>query len=163
MKTTRKKVVKQKSNYTDNMLSKPYQLKTKCWADGCERQVVITNENCIKMLCHIHTTMLSSYTGNVTTKEKKPTGFPRGWKFMKEFVDAEKNVYHSGKLMPELKGTLEPTVIVKKSKQELKKKKEERQAKKETKALALFNKKKTALKKEKIKETKKRIYNEIFE
>ena len=41
----------------------------------------------------------------------KPTGRPRGWAFMKEFVDKEGNVFHKGKEKPELKGTLQPTVI----------------------------------------------------
>ena len=34
---------------------------------------------------------------------------PRGWHFMKEFVDSEKNVYYFGVIQPNLKGTLEPT------------------------------------------------------
>ncbi len=41
----------------------------------------------------------------------KPTGKPRGWAFMKEFVDKDGNVYHKGKEQPGLKGTLKPTVI----------------------------------------------------
>tara|TARA_B100001094_G_C18167066_1_gene792783 strand:- start:1259 stop:1726 length:468 start_codon:yes stop_codon:yes gene_type:complete len=40
-----------------------------------------------------------------------PTGRPRGWAFMKEFVDKDGNVYHKGKEQPDLKGTLKPTVI----------------------------------------------------
>jgi len=41
----------------------------------------------------------------------KPTGRPRGWAFMKEFVDKDGNVYHRGKEQPKLKGKLKPTVI----------------------------------------------------
>jgi len=41
----------------------------------------------------------------------KPTGRPRGWVFMKEYVDKDGNVYHKGKEQPKLKGTLKPTVI----------------------------------------------------
>jgi hypothetical protein len=41
----------------------------------------------------------------------KPTGHPRGWQFMKVYVDAEGNVYHKGTLQPKLKGTLPITVI----------------------------------------------------
>ena len=40
-----------------------------------------------------------------------PTGHPRGWQFMKEYVDAEGNVYHKGQVQPKLKGTLPPTTI----------------------------------------------------
>ena len=36
---------------------------------------------------------------------------PKGWKFMKEFVDADGNVYHKGVEQPGLFGTLHPTVI----------------------------------------------------
>ena len=39
------------------------------------------------------------------------SGKPRGWAFMKEFVDKDGNVYHRGKEQPQLKGTLKPTVI----------------------------------------------------
>ena len=39
----------------------------------------------------------------------KSTGRIRGWQFMKEFVDAQGNVFHKGKEQPKLKGTLEPT------------------------------------------------------
>ena len=38
-------------------------------------------------------------------------GRPRGWQFMKEFVDKDGNVFHKGKKQPKLKGTLEPTKI----------------------------------------------------
>tara|TARA_R100000664_G_C2686702_1_gene92441 strand:+ start:132 stop:605 length:474 start_codon:yes stop_codon:yes gene_type:complete len=41
----------------------------------------------------------------------KPTGRPRGWAFMKEYVDKDGNVFHKGKEQPKLKGTLKPTVI----------------------------------------------------
>jgi len=41
----------------------------------------------------------------------KPTGRPRGWAFMKEFVDKDGNVFHKGKEQLKLKGTLPPTVI----------------------------------------------------
>jgi len=41
----------------------------------------------------------------------KPTGRPAGWHFMNEFVDADGNVFHKGKEMPKLKGTLPPTKV----------------------------------------------------
>lgn len=44
-------------------------------------------------------------------EEKKSSGYPRGWKFMNEFVDKEGNVYHKGELQQELFGTLPPTEI----------------------------------------------------
>jgi hypothetical protein len=56
-------------------------------------------------------------------EEKKPTGYPRGWKFMAEFVDKEGNVYHKGELRTELFGTLPPTEIKENEKKTTKKKK----------------------------------------
>lgn len=44
-------------------------------------------------------------------EEKKPSGYPRGWKFMAEFVDKEGNVFHKGELQEHLFGTLPPTEI----------------------------------------------------
>lgn len=44
-------------------------------------------------------------------EEKKVTGYPRGWKFMNEFVDKEGNVYHKGELQQHLFGTLPPSEI----------------------------------------------------
>ena len=47
---------------------------------------------------------------------KKKTGRPAGWHFMNEFVDKDGTVYHKGKEMPELKGTLPVTVVKPKKK-----------------------------------------------
>ena len=49
-------------------------------------------------------------------KSYVPTGRPMGWHFMKEFVDKDGNVFHTGKEQPKLKGTLEPTAVVKRKK-----------------------------------------------
>jgi hypothetical protein len=46
-------------------------------------------------------------------EEKKPSGYPRGWKFMVEFVDKDGNVYHKGELQDHLFGKLPPTEIKK--------------------------------------------------
>ena len=48
-------------------------------------------------------------------------GRPRGWQFMKEFVDPQGNVFHKGKEQPELKGTLQPTKIDRTPKKKLSK------------------------------------------
>ena len=44
------------------------------------------------------------------------TGRPSGWHFMNEFVDKDGTVYHKGKEMPELKGTLPITIVKPKKK-----------------------------------------------
>ena len=41
----------------------------------------------------------------------KPTGRPPGWHWMTEFVDKDGNVFHRGKEMSKLKGTLKPTKV----------------------------------------------------
>ena len=48
--------------------------------------------------------------------KKVKTGRPSGWHFMNEFVDKDGTVYHKGKEMPELKGTLPVTVVKPKKK-----------------------------------------------
>ena len=45
------------------------------------------------------------------TPRYKPTGRPKGWQWMKEYVDKDGNVFHKGKEQPKLKGTLPATVI----------------------------------------------------
>jgi len=45
------------------------------------------------------------------TVSYKPTGRPAGWHWMKEFVDKDGNVFHKGKEVPKLKGTLPSTKI----------------------------------------------------
>ena len=68
------------------------------------------------------------------------TGRPSGWHFMNEFVDKDGTVYHKGKEMPELKGTLPITVV--------KPKKKAKRRSQEEILLARQAEKKAALKKE---------------
>jgi hypothetical protein len=74
-------------------------------------------------------------------KSYQPTGRPPGWHFMSEFVDKDGNVFHKGKEMKKLKGTLKPTKITSKPK-----KKTRRRTKDEI-YLARHELKKAALKK----------------
>ena len=67
-----------------------------------------------------------------------PTGRPMGWHFMKEFVDKDGNVFHKGKEIKKLKGTLPVTKI--------ERKKIKRRTKEQI-LIARHNKKKAALKK----------------
>ena len=68
------------------------------------------------------------------------TGRPSGWHFMNEFVDKDGTVYHRGKEIPELKGTLPITVV--------KPKKKTKRRSQEEILLAREAEKKAALKKE---------------
>ena len=67
-----------------------------------------------------------------------PTGRPAGWHWMTEFVDKDGNVFHKGKEVPKLKGTLPITKI--------KRKKIKRRTKEQI-LIDRHNKKKAALKK----------------
>ena len=76
------------------------------------------------------------------------TGRPSGWHFMNEFVDKDGTVYHKGKEMPELKGTL-PITIVKPKKKTKRRSQEEillaREAKKKEELKKEFQKQKDLL------------------
>ena len=45
------------------------------------------------------------------SKSYKPTGRPAGWHWMSEYVDKDGNVFHKGKEVKKLKGTVPPTKI----------------------------------------------------
>ena len=59
---------------------------------------------CWKCVCQI--TPPPEIKGGYVSK-----GRPRGWQFMKEFIDKDGNVFYKGKEQPQLKGTLKPTKI----------------------------------------------------
>ena len=54
-----------------------------------------------------------------------PTGRPPGWHFMAEFVDKDGKVFHKGKEMPKLKGTLKPTKVSRPKKKKIKRRTKE--------------------------------------
>ena len=89
----------------------------------------------------------------------KPTGKPRGWAFMKEYVDKDGNVYHKGIEQPKLKGTLKPTVIKPKPKKPKLSKSQKARIKAD--ALARIHMLKKELGKAKFKKDIKRINSEI--
>ena len=72
---------------------------------------------------------------------------PKGWHWMKEFVDKDGNVFHKGKEMPKLKGTLSPTKI-KKTVQKKKKEKKKESFEKKINMMAKEYKQKQKLKRE---------------
>lgn len=72
---------------------------------------VLVDESSKAVLCWKCTAIMTP-----PPEEKKISGYPRGWKFMSEFVDKDGNVYHKGELQPELFGTLQPSEIKESSK-----------------------------------------------
>jgi hypothetical protein len=87
------------------------------------------------------------------------TGRPRGWAFMKEYVDKDGNVYHRGKEQPKLKGTLEPTVIKPKTPKKRLTKSQKHRLRAD--ALAKIHKLKKDLSKAKYKKDVRKISSEI--
>ena len=75
----------------------------------------------------------------------KSTGRPRGWRWMKEFVDKEGNVYHKGVEQPKLKGTRPVTDVAAIKKRQVANKEKRRKA--ENKKLLKMAAEKKALKK----------------
>lgn len=90
--------------------------------DRCNRWVEVGDES-VAVLCDHCTNIVMpapEISGGYVSK-----GRPRGWQFMKVFVDPQGNVFHKGVEQKELFGTLEPTKIEKKSKKKLSKKEKE--------------------------------------
>ena len=75
----------------------------------CGRWVDNIGDNVVKVTCPLCVLMAVGLP-----EEKKsytPTGRPPGWHFMSEFVDKDGNVFHKGKEIKKLKGTLPPTKV----------------------------------------------------
>lgn len=82
----------------------------------CHEEVLV-DDSAVKAVCW------KCVARMVPIETPKPkSGYPRGWKFMAEFVDTDGNVYHKGELQPELFGTKDPTPIKVAKKPERKKK-----------------------------------------
>lgn len=91
----------------------------------CGTDVKASNE-AISALCYQCVTEVVAPPPTVK-QTKKADGFPKGWRFYKEFVHADGTVYHRGVEQPELKGKYTPTPIVEKPKQSKKEKAEQKQ------------------------------------
>ena len=104
----------------------------------CGRWVENVGEEAAKVTCSICVLMVVGFPEE--PKNYISTGRPPGWHFMAEFVDKDGNVFHKGKEMKKLKGTLKPTKV------KPPKKKIKRRTKQEM-LVDRHNKKKAALKK----------------
>jgi hypothetical protein len=135
------------------MICQNSQSDSKYWnGHFCDRYTAVSNQT-VSVLCWKCT---NSLLGEPEEKKKSDSsGKPRGWKFMKEYVDADGNVYHKGIEQPALKGTLAPSVIDQ-TKKVTKITKQEKQEK-----IHEIGKKITSLKLELSKETKKVRRREI--
>jgi hypothetical protein len=66
-------------------------------------------ENIVSAVCW--KCVASKIPGPQLNEKNVATGFPRGWKFFKEFVHEDGRVFHKGEEQPNLRGTLKPTEI----------------------------------------------------
>jgi len=103
----------------------------------------------VEVSIHTTATLCHRCVNNVTepptiTPRYKPTGRPKGWQWMTEFVDKEGAVYHKGVEQSALKGTLPATVITIKKVKRLTKK--DRESQKRTLMAELYDLKKQAKK-----------------
>ena len=114
----------------------------------CSTPVRNISEEAVSVMCAmcLAPRLFARWNPMETTQYVK-TGRPAGWHWMKEFVDKSGNVFHKGKEMPELKGTLPPTKIKKPVK---KRKKKKQSYEKKINTLAKVYKEKQKLKKEAI-------------
>lgn len=71
--------------------------------------VAITCHECV-------TDMMRQYDEPAKRKQATAQGYPKGWRFMKEFVHADGTVYFRGVEQPDLKGKYDATPIVVKPK-----------------------------------------------
>ena len=92
-------------------------------------------------------------------KSGNPTGRPKGWQWMNEYVDKEGNVFHKGVEQPELKGTV-PVTVIKAKKKKKRLTKREREANQRKLMAELYDLKKK-LKKVTLKKDKKSIEVQI--
>tara|TARA_R110000824_G_scaffold345771_2_gene532468 strand:- start:5568 stop:6002 length:435 start_codon:yes stop_codon:yes gene_type:complete len=111
----------------------------------CGKSVRNVSESAISILCAscLMPRLFARWNPMVQNQYIK-TGRPPGWQWMKEFVDSDGNVFHKGKEIPDLKGTLSPTKVKKKIKKKTHKVKKSFEA--EINSLAREYKKKQKLK-----------------
>jgi len=75
----------------------------------CGRSVNGVGDDTVKVTCSYCVLMAVGIPEE--PKSYTSTGRPPGWHFMAEFVDIDGNVFHKGKEMKKLKGTLKPTKV----------------------------------------------------
>lgn len=92
----------------------------------CGTEVANLDSKTTSVVCwECVTDSMKSYDPPAKKKQAAKEGYPKGWRFMKEFVHNDGTVYHKGVEQPDLFGTLSPTqIIVKPKKSKIEKAKE---------------------------------------
>lgn len=125
-----------------------------CKFCGLEKQAPIATTAYTCWQC-----VIEQYWHPEDAPKKKSVGYPKGWRFMKEFVHENGTVYHKGEEQPDLKGTLQPTPLTIKEPKAKKSKVQKAQEKQE--ALARYSKLKKDLVKEQRVTYRKKIESEL--
>lgn len=112
-----------------------------CKFCGLEKQAPIATTSYTCWQC-----VIEQYWSPEDAPKKKSIGYPKGWRFMNQFVHEDGTVYLKGVEQPELKGTLQPTPLTIKEPRVKKSKAQKAQEKQE--ALAKLGKLKKELQKE---------------
>lgn len=118
----------------------------KCGAITEKVEDHITAVTCHICCAHMGPPVITAAAKIVAAGPKRP----KGWRFMKVYVDEDTVVFHKGVEQPELKGTLPVTIIEPKEKKSTFHKEQEKAAKEEKQILRLAKKhaKKQEVKKE---------------
>ena len=77
----------------------------------CKAEEVKVSEEAISAICSICVQRMIPPPVFKSQEAPKSTGRPRGWQFMKLFVDRDGNVFHKGVEQPKMKGKLPPTDV----------------------------------------------------
>lgn len=112
-----------------------------CKFCGLEKQAPVATTGYTCWQC-----VIEQYWHPEDAPKKKSVGYPKGWRFMNQFVHEDGTVYRKGEEQPDLKGTLPPTPIAVKEPKIKKSKAQKAQEKQE--ALAKLGKLKKELQKE---------------
>jgi len=110
-----------------DMKKKTINFDTSLGCSKCGRLVENVDSKCKSVTCSYCVLMMVGLPEEDKKATYKPTGRPAGWHWMAEFVDKDGTVYHKGKEVPKLKGTLKPTKIKPKKKKPAKKRRTKEQ------------------------------------
>lgn len=90
----------------------------------------VSGKDIVAITCHECVSDMMREFDRPLLKKKKQVlaqGYPKGWRFMKQFVHTDGTVYFKGIEQPDLKGKMEATVIVVKPKKTKAQKKQEKE------------------------------------
>ncbi len=125
-----------------------------CKFCGLEKQAPVATTGYTCWQC-----VIENYWSPEDSPKKKSVGYPKGWRFMKEFVHEDGTVYHKGEEQPDLKGTLQPTPLT--PKEPKAKKSKAQKAREKHEALSEYSKVKKELQKETRKTYRRKLETQL--